>query len=149
MLSVLSEWLNLILRWAHIMLGIGWIGASFFFIWLDQSLRKRDGQAEGIAGESWMVPGGGFYRVDKCTVAPETLPKELHWFKHEALFTFITGFLLMVVIYYFAGDAFRLTVALAQALIEPDEKEARADPADAEHDLGPAQDQVQPFEKDS
>jgi uncharacterized membrane protein len=106
MLSVLSEWLNLILRWAHIMLGIGWIGASFFFIWLDQSLRKRDGQAEGIAGESWMVHGGGFYKVDKFTVAPETLPEELHWFKHEAYFTFITGFLLMVVIYYFGAEAY-------------------------------------------
>ena len=106
MLAVLSEWLNLLLRWAHIMLGIGWIGASFFFIWLDQSLRKRPGQAEGIAGESWMVHGGGFYKTDKFSVAPDTLPEELHWFKHEAYFTFITGFLLMVVIYYFGAEAY-------------------------------------------
>jgi uncharacterized membrane protein len=106
MLAILSEWLNLLLRWAHIMLGIGWIGASFFFIWLDQSLRRRPGQAEGIAGESWMVHGGGFYKVDKFTVAPEALPKELHWFKHEAYFTFITGFLLLVVIYYFGAEAY-------------------------------------------
>jgi uncharacterized membrane protein len=88
------------------MAGIAWIGTSFFFIWLEASLKKRDGQAPGIAGETWMVHGGGFYLAEKYAVAPDRLPDELHWFKYEAYFTWITGFLLLVVIYYFGAEAF-------------------------------------------
>ncbi|SER03728.1 Uncharacterized membrane protein [Faunimonas pinastri] len=106
MLAVFLEWLNAILRWAHIMVGFGWIGTSFYFIWLDYSLRRKAGMSEQLAGESWSVHGGGFYRVEKYKVAPEHLPEELHWFKYEAYFTFVTGFLLLAVIYYFGAHAF-------------------------------------------
>lgn len=103
---VLSDWLSLLLRWAHVMAGIAWIGSSFFFVFLDASLRKREGAKPGIAGESWLVHGGGFYLMEKYLVAPETLPKELHWFKYEAYFTWITGFLLLAVIYYLGARSF-------------------------------------------
>ena len=106
MLSSLMDWVSLLLRWAHVMAGIMWIGTSFYFIWLDASLRKRADQAEGIAGESWMVHGGGFYRIDKFMVAPATLPEELHWFKYEAYLTWLTGFLLLAVIYYWGAEVF-------------------------------------------
>ena len=106
MISALMDWLELLLRWAHLMLGIMWIGTSFFFIWLDQSLRKRGGASKDLAGESWMVHGGGFYQTDKYMVAPEKLPDELHWFKYEAYFTWISGFLLLAVIYYFGAETF-------------------------------------------
>ena len=88
------------------MAGIAWIGTSFFFIWLEASLKKRAGQDPGIAGETWMVHGGGFYLAEKYAVAPERMPDELHWFKYEAYFTWLTGFLLLAVIYYFGADAF-------------------------------------------
>jgi uncharacterized membrane protein len=106
MAAVIIEWLNALLRWAHIMVGIAWIGNSFFFIWLEATLRKREGQAPGIAGETWMVHGGGFWLAEKYAVAPERMPEELHWFKYEAYFTWLTGFLLLAVIYYFGADAF-------------------------------------------
>lgn len=112
--AVLVEWLNVLLRWAHIMLGIGWIGTSFFFIWLDASLKKRQGADPGIAGESWMVHGGGFYLAEKYTVAPERLPDELHWFRYEAYFTLVTGFLLLGVIYYLGAEAYLIDRQKAQ-----------------------------------
>src|SRR5262245_59059175 len=104
--SILIDWLDLFIRWAHVMLGIGWIGTSFFFIWLDMSLRANPTAPKGVAGESWMVHGGGFYHAQKYLVAPEALPKALHWFKYEAYFTWITGFLLLCVVYYVEASAF-------------------------------------------
>ena len=106
MTAVVLEWLNALLRWAHVMTGIAWIGTSFFFIWLEASLKRREGHDPGIAGETWMVHGGGFYLAEKYAVAPERMPDELHWFKYEAYFTWLTGFLLLVVIYYFGAEAF-------------------------------------------
>lgn len=111
MFAALLDWLELLLRWAHMMLGIMWIGTSFFFVWLDQSLRKRAGASEDLAGESWMVHGGGFYQTGKYLVAPDKLPKELHWFKYEAYFTWITGFLLLALIYYFGAETFLIDKA--------------------------------------
>ncbi|MGF1611649.1 MAG: urate hydroxylase PuuD [Kiloniellales bacterium] len=104
--SVIVDWLGLLLRWTHVMAGIMWIGTSFYFVWLDASLRRREEAKPGIAGESWMVHGGGFYLVEKYQVAPERLPEELHWFKYEAYFTWITGFLLLAVIYYWSAEAY-------------------------------------------
>ena len=118
MSAALFDWLNILLRWAHVMFGILWIGTSFFFIWLEASLRKREGQGPEIAGESWMVHGGGFYLAEKYAVAPERMPPELHWFKYEAYFTFLTGFALLAVVYYVGADAYlidRDKVALDQA----------------------------------
>jgi uncharacterized membrane protein len=103
---VLLDWLSLFVRWAHVMLGIGWIGTSFFFVWLDMSLRANANAPKGIGGESWMVHGGCFYRAQKYLVAPEALPKELHWFKYEAYYTWVSGFLLMCLVYYFQARTF-------------------------------------------
>ena len=103
---ILIDWLSLFLRWAHVMLGIAWIGTSFFFVWLDMSLRANPSAPKGVGGESWMVHGGGFYHAQKYLVAPEALPRELHWFKYEAYFTWVSGFLLLFVVYYLDADAF-------------------------------------------
>lgn len=105
MTSLLFDWASLLVRWAHVMAGIMWIGTSFYFIWLDASLRKRKDDP-AIAGESWMVHGGGFYQAEKYTVAPEALPEELHWFKYEAYFTWITGILLLAIIYYWGAETY-------------------------------------------
>jgi len=98
-----TEWLNLLVRWLHVVAGVAWIGASFYFIALDLSLRPpqdpRDA-ARGVAGESWEIHGGGFYRVEKFAVAPEALPERLTWFKWEAYTTWVSGFVLLVVLYY-------------------------------------------------
>ncbi|HKF60736.1 MAG TPA: urate hydroxylase PuuD [Dongiaceae bacterium] len=104
--AVFWDWVNLFLRWSHVMLGIAWIGTSFHFIWLDASLRREEGQPEGVSGGSWMVHGGGFYHARKFLVAPAALPKELHWFKYEAYFTWVSGFLLLAVVYYLGANEF-------------------------------------------
>ena len=102
-LAYAGDWLHLIVRWLHITAAIAWVGASFYFIALDQSLRppKREGaEAEGVGGEAWEIHGGGFYRVEKYRIAPRTLPAPLAWFKWEAYTTWLTGFALMVLLYY-------------------------------------------------
>ena len=80
-----AEWLNLLVRWLHLITGIAWIGASFYFVWLDNSIRPpkpgSDLEKAGVAGELWAVHGGGFYNPQKYLVAPKQLPEELHWFK--------------------------------------------------------------------
>jgi len=103
----LHDWLSLALHWAHLITGIAWIGASFYFNWLENRLR-RQGQPAGIAGDLWAVHGGGFYHLKKMSVAPERLPPELHWFKWEAYATWLTGFALLCAIYYWNAGAFLL-----------------------------------------
>jgi len=99
-----SEWLNLALRWLHLTAGIAWIGSSFYFVWLDNHLtRPAAGEA---SGELWSVHGGGFYHNQKYQVAPAAMPEHLHWFKWEAYFTWISGFSLLVLIYYFGASSF-------------------------------------------
>ncbi len=105
MTALLFDWASLLVRWAHVMFGILWIGTSFYFVWLDASLRKRKDDPT-IAGESWMVHGGGFYLAEKYMVAPDKLPEELHWFKYEAYFTWITGILLLAIIYYWSAETY-------------------------------------------
>ena len=107
------EWASLLLRWLHVITAIAWIGSSFYFVWLDLSLRKADGLPEGVHGESWSVHGGGFYHVQKYLVAPETMPKELHWFKYESYFTWVSGFSLLVVTYYWGAQAFLIDSSVA------------------------------------
>ena len=109
----LTDWLNLIFRWLHLIAGIAWIGTSFYFIFLDLSLRKRRQLPPGVGGEAWNVHGGGFYLMQKYTVAPEELPEELHWFKYEAYFTFLSGFALMGVIYYWGAESFLIDPEVA------------------------------------
>jgi uncharacterized membrane protein len=95
--AYLLDWLTLIARWAHIVVGIAWIGASFYFIWLDNRLETATGE---FSGELHAIHGGGFYRAQKYRLAPAELPKTLHWFKWEAYWTWITGFSLLVLVYY-------------------------------------------------
>ncbi len=107
----LGEWLNLALRWLHLVAGIAWIGSSFYFVWLDNHLTKP---AEGDAsGELWSVHGGGFYHNRKYQVAPSAMPEQLHWFKWEAYFTWISGFSLLVLIYYVGAQSFLIDPAKA------------------------------------
>jgi len=96
--AYLLDWLTLLARWAHIVVGIAWIGASFYFIWLDNHLEPA--KDASFAGELYAIHGGGFYRAQKYRVAPGELPKTLHWFKWEAYWTWITGFVLLVLVYY-------------------------------------------------
>ncbi|MBA5776773.1 urate hydroxylase PuuD [Stappia sp. F7233] len=106
-----ADWLNLLLRWAHLIVGVGWIGTSFYFIALDLSLRKREGMKEGVYGTAWEVHGGGFYHVEKYLVAPKELPDDLIWYKWEAYLTWVTGFGLLVVQYYFNASAYLIDPA--------------------------------------
>jgi uncharacterized membrane protein len=108
----LGEWLNLLIRWAHLVVSIGWIGTSFYFMALDYSLSKREPLSPGVLGTAWQVHGGGFYHVEKYTVAPATLPDVLHWFKWEAYLTWATGFGLLIVQYYFHAEAFLIDPAV-------------------------------------
>src|SRR4051812_27180656 len=106
-----SEWLNLAIRWLHLTTGIAWIGSSFYFVWLDNHLAKP---AEGEAsGELWSVHGGGFYHNQKYQVAPSQMPDHLHWFKYEAYFTWLSGFSLLVLIYYVGAQSFLIDPAKA------------------------------------
>src|SRR5712672_2687900 len=104
--SILTEWLSLIFRWLHVVAAIGWIGSSFYFIHLDLSLKPSSDLPDGVQGEAWQVHGGGFYRIMKYLVAPAQLPDELTWFKWEAYTTWLSGFALMVVVYYLDAELF-------------------------------------------
>jgi uncharacterized membrane protein len=107
-----SEWLNLALRWLHLITGIAWIGSSFYFVWLDNHLaRPASGDA---SGELWSVHGGGFYHNQKYQVAPAAMPEDLHWFKYEAYFTWLSGFSLLVLIYYFGAQSYLIDPTRAQ-----------------------------------
>jgi uncharacterized membrane protein len=104
-----NEWLQFLARWLHVMAGVVWIGTSFYFVALDNHLRppSRRGDAErGADGESWEIHGGGFYRVEKYMPAPPRLPDVLHWFKWEAYTTWLSGFALLVVLYYFNASTY-------------------------------------------
>jgi uncharacterized membrane protein len=102
----IADWLNLLLRWAHLIAGISWIGTSFYFVALDFSLKRRAGLPSGVYGEAWEVHGGGFYHVQKYSVAPADLPPDLIWFKWEAYLTWVTGFLLLIVQFYFNASTY-------------------------------------------
>ena len=104
--SILTEWLSLIFRWLHVVAAIAWIGSSFYFIHLDLSLKPNSALPDGVQGEAWQVHGGGFYRIVKYLVAPAQLPDELTWFKWEAYTTWLSGFALMVVVYYLDAELF-------------------------------------------
>jgi len=104
-----NEWLQFLARWLHVVAGIVWIGASFYFIALDNHLRPpadpKDSE-RGVGGEAWEIHGGGFYQVLKYRLAPPRLPEPLHWFKWEAYTTWLSGFALMVFLYYFNADTY-------------------------------------------
>jgi uncharacterized membrane protein len=112
------DWLELAVRWAHLIFGAAWIGTSFYFNWLNNHIRAPehpDGVGgDGVDGELWSIHGGHFYRVLKYKVAPEQLPKVLHWFKWEAYLTWITGALLLTFVYYLDSDQFLIDVAVRE-----------------------------------
>jgi uncharacterized membrane protein len=111
-----SDWIQLLIRWIHLITGIAWIGASFYFVWLDNSLlppKSRQDADAGIGGELWAIHGGGFYVVRKFKVAPETLPDPLHWFKWEAYSTWLSGFALLVAMYYLHADVYLIDRSVA------------------------------------
>ncbi|MGC4041527.1 MAG: urate hydroxylase PuuD [Flavobacterium sp.] len=104
--SHLMEWMNIVIRLMHITFGIAWIGASFYFVFLENALNRTEDVRDELAGNLWAVHGGGFYYLEKYKVAPKTIPKHLHWFKYEAYFTWLSGFCLLFVVYYFNASAF-------------------------------------------
>ncbi len=103
---VLGEWVEIALRWTHVITAIAWIGSSFYFIALDLGLRKAPGLPAGAHGEEWQVHGGGFYHIQKYLVAPERLPEHLTWFKWESYATWLSGFSMLVVVYYLGAEMF-------------------------------------------
>ena len=109
MYAHLYEWLSLFIRWLHVVAGIAWIGDSFYFMWLDASLRSNEDTPEGVKGESWSVHGGGFYRVIKFQNAPKTLPEHLHWFMWQSYTTWLSGLSLLIVVYWLQAKAWMLT----------------------------------------
>ena len=107
--AYLLDWANLLLRWAHVIVAIAWIGSSFYFVFLDNSLTKPEApdlKAKGVDGELWAVHGGGFYHPQKYMVAPKQLPKNLHWFYWESYSTWLTGFALFTVMYLYQAGTF-------------------------------------------
>jgi uncharacterized membrane protein len=110
--GILVEWGGLLLRWVHIITGIAWIGSSFYFMHIDASLKLTPKIAKG--GEAWEVHGGGFYHVQKYLVAPETLPDELIWHKWESYATWVSGFFLLVWVYYLGSDLYLIDPAVRQ-----------------------------------
>jgi uncharacterized membrane protein len=116
MQAYLLDWLNLLGRWIHLIAGIAWIGASFYFVWLDNHLLPpTDAELErrGVGGELWAIHGGGFYNAQKYKLAPATLPAHLHWFKWEAYTTLMSGFFLLCLIYYVGADIYLIDKSVA------------------------------------
>jgi uncharacterized membrane protein len=111
-----NEWLDLLVRWLHVIAAIAWIGSSFYFIALDNHLRPPADEADGergVAGEAWEIHGGGFYQVQKYRLAPRTLPEPLHWFKWEAYTTWLSGFALLIVLYYVNASTYLIDKSVA------------------------------------
>ncbi|WP_105901311.1 urate hydroxylase PuuD [Vibrio gangliei] len=101
----ITEWLNLAIRWVHMIVGIAWIGASFYFVWLENNLNRVNPKT-GLSGDLWAIHGGGIYHLEKYKLAPPKMPDNLHWFKWEAYFTWITGVLLLAVVYYLNANIY-------------------------------------------
>ncbi len=104
--AVLGEWLQFAVRWTHVITAIAWIGSSFYFIALDLGLHRDRNLASGADGEEWQVHGGGFYHIQKYLVAPEAMPDHLIWFKWESYMTWVSGFTMMILVYYFGANFF-------------------------------------------
>jgi len=103
-LAIIGSWAEFAVRWLHVVTAIAWIGSSFYFVALDLGLRKTPSLPEGAHGEEWQVHGGGFYHIQKYLVAPAQMPDHLIWFKWESYMTWISGFALLVLVYYLGAE---------------------------------------------
>ncbi len=111
------DWLNMLLRWLHLITGVAWIGASFYFIWLDNHLEAPTDPVDdekGIGGELWSVHGGGFYHAQRYRVAPTRLPERLHWFKWEAYTTWLSGMALLALVYWYGAEVYLIDPSVAE-----------------------------------
>lgn len=109
--SYIIEILNLFGRWLHMITGIAWIGASFYFVWLDNHLlppRKESDIEQGVGGEVWSVHGGGMYHAQKYLTSPPAMPEHLHWFKWEAYSTFLSGLFLLALVYWYGAEIYTI-----------------------------------------
>ena len=104
--AILEAWLEFAVRWVHVITGIAWIGSSFYFIALDLGLRKSNDRRQNVHGEEWQVHGGGFYHIQKYLVAPDRLPEHLIWFKWESYSTWLSGFAMLVLVYYMGAELY-------------------------------------------
>jgi len=114
--AYLTDWLNLLARWLHMITGIAWIGSSFYFIWLDDHLEPPTSDADknkGVDGELWSVHGGGFYHAQKYRLAPQVLPETLHWFKWEAYTTWLSGMFLLMLVYWYGAEVYLIDPSVA------------------------------------
>ena len=111
--SYIIEWLNLVVRWIHVITGIAWIGASFFFNWLDSQLTPPENPDKKVEGELWMIHSGGFYQMEKTLISPSEMPKVLHWFKWEAYSTWISGIFLLGIVYYTGSGVYLIDSRIA------------------------------------
>jgi len=104
--AVLMEWVEFAVRWLHVITAIAWIGSSFYFIALDLGLRPSNDRRSGVSGEEWQVHGGGFYHIQKYMIAPARMPEDLVWFKWESYTTWLSGFAMLVLVYYLGGELY-------------------------------------------
>jgi uncharacterized membrane protein len=115
--AYIVDWLNLLVRWLHFITGVAWIGASFYFIWLDDHLEAPEDpgdDAKGVGGELWALHGGGFYHAQKYRVAPPAIPETLHWFKWEAYTTWLSGMAMLVLVYWYGAEIYLIDPAVAE-----------------------------------
>lgn len=114
--AYIVDWLNILGRWVHFTTGIAWIGASFYFVWLDNHLqppKQAEDESKGVGGEIWSVHGGGFYHAQKYRVAPKEIPETLHWFKWEAYTTWISGMFLLALVYWYGAEVYLIDPLVA------------------------------------
>jgi uncharacterized membrane protein len=111
--TVILDWLNIALRWTHLIVGIGWIGTSLYFMWLDAALIRSNLPRADVEGYAWLLHSGGFYLVERRKLPPGQLPSQIHWFKWEAAMTFLTGFPLLILVYYVTGGVYLVDPAVS------------------------------------
>lgn len=105
-MTFIMEWLEFAVRWLHVIAAMAWIGSSFYFIALDLGLRPSNDRRQGVLGEEWQVHGGGFYHIQKYVIAPARMPHDLVWFKWESYTTWLSGFAMLILVYYLGGELY-------------------------------------------
>lgn len=114
---VLGEWVELAVRWLHVITAVAWIGSSFYFIALDLGLHRDRNLASGADGEEWQVHGGGFYHIQKYLVAPASMPSDLIWFKWESYTTWLSGFAMLALVYYLGAEMYLIDPAVMELTV--------------------------------